>query len=187
MSPWPLPPGKAGMIDKAGMVDKAALMAVRPTSIDPSNPDGPPLWTQVDCERERRLNQGIEVFLKSGKVVSVPMSSLEDFRNLNYLATTTLSLTAKIDQAPTPLAEGEAPTPQPAPPTPTVIVRDYFRNHVELTYDEATELGVRVTDALHLFTEAAHSLKDMDPIPNDYQDDSYWPTVPLPPPSPAGG
>jgi hypothetical protein len=46
------------------------------------------------------------------------------------------------------------------------------------------EIQVRITDNIVQVNKASHLLKDMDPIPPDYTDDKYWPTIPLPPASP---
>ena len=62
--------------------------------------------------------------------------------------------------------------------------RDFYRHKVSVTYDDMIEISVSITDAVHMINEAAHVLKDMAVIPRDYKNDSYWPTIPLPPNQP---
>jgi hypothetical protein len=62
--------------------------------------------------------------------------------------------------------------------------RDFYRLPIDVTYHEMAEISVLVTNNVNSVNQAAHVLKDMDSIPRDYTDDSYWPSIPRPPNQP---
>lgn len=138
---------------------------------------------EVDIERDRRNHLGEELFLKSGKVVYIATATGEDYDNINYASDTALTLIAKT--IPALAADADQIDPR-APPSSgmTMTFRDFYRRPFTVTYHEMAEIAVRVTDNVNIFNQAAHVLKDMNPIPRDYKDDKYWPSIPRPPLNP---
>jgi hypothetical protein len=150
-------------------------------TIEPYAPR-PITYNDVDVERDRRNHLGEQLFLKSGKVVNVATATGEDYDNINYASDTALTMIAKTIPALANDAE-QIDSKAPADP-PSMTFRDFYRQPVTVTYHEMAEISVRVTDNVNSVNQAAHLLKDMDPIPRDYTDDSYWPTIPRPPLNP---
>jgi hypothetical protein len=144
----------------------------------------PPITAyDVDKERDRRNSRGQELFLKSGKVISIKTASREDFDNINFASDTALTMIAKT--IPALAADAEAIDPKAAPTLPLMKFRDFYNAEVEVTFHEMAEISVRVTDNIVAVHQAAHLLKDQYPTtPRDYTDDQYWPTIPLPPGTP---
>jgi hypothetical protein len=148
----------------------------------------PPAITfyDVDKERDRRNQRGQELFLKSGTVICIATATREDFDNINYASDTALTMIAKTIPAFRDSIIGQFynDVDPRVPGTPTMRIRDFYRIEREVTYHEMAEISVRITDNIASVNQASHVLKDMSEIPQDYQDDKYWPTIPLPPNEP---
>jgi hypothetical protein len=145
----------------------------------------PPLIThyEVDIERDRRNHLGEEIHLKTGKVVYIATATGEDYDNINYASDTALTLIAKTEPGMIDVIRAIADDITPtAPAQGTMTVRDFYRRPLTVTYHEMAEIAVWVTNNVNVFNQAAHNLKDMNPIPRDYKDDKYWPTGVLRPP-----
>jgi hypothetical protein len=153
-------------------------------TIEPYSP--PPITPyEVDIERDRRNHLGEELFLKSGKVVYMATATGEDYDNINYASDTALTLIAKTDPGLADAIRDIANDIDPKVPVgPTMTFRDFYRRPTTVTYHEMSEIKVRVTDNVNIFNQAAHVLKDMNPIPRDYKNDKYWPNIPRPPLNP---
>lgn len=109
----------------------------------------------VNEERDRRIAFGRVVTLTSGKVVPI-QGRPQDQTNLLGLVT---------------LAQMRKQTNDTTPTT----FRDRDNVDHSLTPGEVIELWTRGVAYFEQVMQAAWALKDSDPIPTDYRDDTHWP------------
>lgn len=143
----------------------------------------PPALTHNDVnrERDRRNNQGQALVLNSGKAVSIATATREDFDNINFSADTALTMIAKTEPTAATWLKAIADSVSPlSAETGTMVFRDFYRLPQEVTYHEMAEIQVRITNNIMQVNQAAHLLKDMPEVPLDYQDDKWWPVIPVP-------
>ena len=130
--------------------DGASLTAPDP---EPS----PPTRSDINSERDRRIALGCVVTLSTGKVVPI-QGRPQDQTNL--LGLVTLAQMRKL-----------------AGDITSTTFRDRDNSDHDLTPDEVIELWQRGVAYFELVMQAAWALKDLDPIPADYQDDIHWPAA----------
>lgn len=144
---WPEDPGGVGI----GWIEAAGGGFVAPVP-DPVTND------QVNSERDRRILEGLTVTLSNG--TSVPIRGDETTKsNLQGLA-----VAAQIR-----IAEGNG--------SELTAFRDRDNVMHDLTQAQLLELWSESMDFVSSVFGASWALKDdFDPIPPDYQDDTYWPS-----------
>ena len=116
-----------------------------------------PTGADINNERQRRIDFGCIVTLTDGTAIPV-QGRAQDQTNLLGLATA-----AQLR-----LAAGDTTT--------TTTFRDGDNVDHDLTPSEIIELWQSGANYISAVMEASWVLKDSNPIPSDYVDDSYWPT-----------
>jgi hypothetical protein len=116
-----------------------------------------PTNQSVNAERDRRLLEG-RGFTPTGHDSSVKINSLDE-PNLNGLATLAVVQSGA--------GNGSA----------TVNWRDNDDVLHTLTFDQVIELYGLAAAYKQAIYAASWAIKDLDPIPEDYADDSRWPAV----------
>lgn len=122
------------------------------TKIEPSKPA--PTNEDVNTERERRVNLVVPVYLSTGKVFAVDMAG-GGRANIGDLA-----LMAVIKNG--------------AGVTTDFTFRDANDTDQTLTNDEVIEMGMQAAASFDYYYKKSWALKELSPIPQDYEDDSYW-------------
>lgn len=113
-----------------------------------------PTNTDVNVERERRVNLVVPVYLSTGKVFAVDMAG-GGRANIGDLA-----LMAVIKNG--------------AGVTTDFTFRDANDTNQTLTNDEVIEMGMQAAASYDAYYKKSWALKELSPIPQDYEDDSYW-------------
>lgn len=108
----------------------------------------------VNVERERRVNLVVPVYLSTGKVFAVDMAG-GGRANIGDLA-----LMAVIKNG--------------AGVTTDFTFRDANDTDHTLTNDEVIEMGMQAAASFDYYYKKSWALKELSPIPQDYEDDSYW-------------
>lgn len=120
-------------------------------------PDAPaPTRDDVSLERDRRIASGHTIVLSDARTFTVQTRNEADFRNINGLVLKDTLLQMQSDT------------------TTEIIFRDADNVDQTLTAPFMIELGNLVAAAVDNLYKKSWTLKDADPIPSDYTDDSYW-------------
>lgn len=120
----------------------------------PPSPEEPaPTGIDVDNERERRIGLPLTVTLSVGSI-SINMDDKSQ-RNLQGLASVGQYL----------VGTGSSQT---------TTFRDYNNADHDLTPTDLVSMGLQVAARIQAVYDKSWALKEMDPIPADYADDSYW-------------
>jgi len=116
----------------------------------------PPLVTpdRVDAERDRRISEGTQISLNGGQLITV-------------IGTDDAALLALSMQASTIVLAGEGAT--------EMTWRDPSNVNHALTAVLIVELWSAWQTFKSAVTTAAWTIKDTDPIPQNYTDAAYWP------------
>lgn len=118
----------------------------------------PPVTSEdVNIERRRRLEAGVDITLADGVTVIPLQGRDEDMRNLHGLCTA-----AQLR-----IAAGDT--------THETTFRDRDNNDNLLTPPQIVDLWSQGAAWVSAVYQASWAIKDAEPIPSDYTDDSRWP------------
>lgn len=117
-------------------------------------PKPAPTNEDVNTERERRVNLVVPIYLSTGKVFAVDMAN-GGRANIGDLA-----LMAVIKNG--------------AGITTDFTFRDANDTDQTLTNDEVIEMGMQAAASYDAYYKKSWALKALSPIPQDYENDSYW-------------
>lgn len=115
----------------------------------------PPTSEQIAAEVERRIALPLRVDGLSVDGFQINMDAPSQ-RNLQGLASVGMYLAS-------------------AAPSLTTAFRDYSNEQHDLLPTDLVAMGLQVAERIQAVYEASWALKAMNPVPNDYADDSYWP------------
>lgn len=109
----------------------------------------------VNQERDRRIHLGHSVMISDGRTINVQTRDDRDFRNLNGLVSQAIVYTIMQQQA-------------------TMLFRDADDTIHEVTPAQMIEIGSLVAAKVQAIYEKAWAIKELDPIPDDYDSDERW-------------
>lgn len=110
---------------------------------------------RINAEREKRISEGCDIFVDG--VGNIPIrGAAEDMRNL-----TNLGQVANMS-----IISGS---------TAPVYFRDNNNVMHALTPTQMSQLWQKAVTYVGIIYQASWEIKDMTPIPLDYEDDKYWP------------
>ncbi len=108
----------------------------------------------IDVERERRIALPLKVAVPSGSIFQINMDT-ESQRNIQGLSTVGIYLSG-------------------ASPGQTTKFRDYDNAFHDLLPGDLVAMGLQVAQRIQAVYAKAWALKALNPIPEDYADDSRW-------------
>lgn len=123
--------------------------------VPPPKPYEPPSPGHVNNERDQRIHKGHSVVISDGRTINVQTRDDRDFRNLNGLVSQAIVYTIMQQQA-------------------TMLFRDADDTIHEVTPAQMIEIGSLVAAKVQAIYEKAWAIKELDPIPDDYDSDERW-------------